>query len=105
MTNEPNTRLSGMKQDIQDTKTEFTLAALRGSMGEKFQNINSQLAYIKYDFTKNMEDIVNDSLSKVKDEIIEGLRAENLKPQQKVESLESRISKLETDCNKQDQYN
>ena len=52
-----------------------------------------------------MEDIVSDSLSRVKDAIVEGLRAENLKLQQKVESLESRISKLETDCNKQDQYN
>ena len=52
-----------------------------------------------------MEDIFNDSLSEVKDAIIEGLRAENLKLQQKVKSLESRISKLETDCNKQDQYN
>ena len=51
-----------------------------------------------------MEDIVSDSLSRVKDAIVEGLRAENLKLQQKVESLESRISKLETDCNKQDQY-
>ena len=72
-------------------------------MDEKFQNI-SQLVNIKYDLTKAMEDIVNDSLSKVKDAIIKGLRAENLKLQQKVESLESRISKLETDCNKQDQY-
>ena len=73
-------------------------------MDEKFQNIISQLVNIKYDLTKAMEDIVNDSLSKVKDAIIKGLRAENLKLQQKVESLESRISKLETDCNKQDQY-
>ena len=39
------------------------------------------------------------------DTIIEGLRTENLKLQQKVESLVSRISKLETNCNKQDQYN
>ena len=73
-------------------------------MDEKFQKIISQLVNIKYDLTKAMEDIVNDSLSKVKDAIIKGLRAENLKLQQKVESLESRISKLETDCNKQDQY-
>ena len=45
MSNEPNTRLSGMNQDIQDTRTEFTqiLTALRGSMDGKFQNINSQL--------------------------------------------------------------
>ena len=52
-----------------------------------------------------MKDIVNDSLPTIKDAITEGLKAENLKLQQKVESLESRISKLETDCNKQDQHN
>ena len=52
-----------------------------------------------------MEDLVNDSLPKVKDAIIEALRAENLKLQQKLASLNSRISKLKTDCNKQDQYN
>ena len=107
MSNEPNTRSSGMKQDIEDTRTEFTqsLAALRGSMDEKFQSINSQLVNIKYDLTKNVENIVNDILSKIKDAIIERRRAENLKLQQKVESLESRVSKLGTDCNKQDQYN
>ena len=52
-----------------------------------------------------MEDIVNHSLPKIKDAIIEGLKAENLKLQQKAESLESKISKLKTDCNKQHQYN
>ena len=52
-----------------------------------------------------MEDIVNESLSKVKDAIIEGLRAVNLKLQQKVEWLDCRISKFETDYDKQDQYN
>ena len=92
MSDEPNTRLSGMKQDIQDIKTKFTqsLAALCGSMDQKFENINSQLINMKCDLTKNMEDIVNDSLSRVC---------------QKVESLESRISELETDSNKQDQHN
>ena len=85
MSNEPNNRLIGMKQDLQDKRTEFTqsLAAIRGSMNEKFQNINWQLFNIKYDLTKTMEDIVNDSLSKVKDAIIKELRAENLKRQQK----------------------
>ena len=34
--------------------------------------------------------------------IIEGLTAANVKLQQKVESSESRISNLKTDCNKQD---
>ena len=74
MSNKSNTRLGGMKQDIQDTRIEFTqsLAALRGSMDKKFKNINSQLVNIKYDLTKKMEDIVNNSLSKVRDAIIEG---------------------------------
>ena len=48
-----------------------------------------------------MEDILNDSLSKV-NAIIEGLAAEDVKLQQKVESSKSRISNLKTDCNKQD---
>ena len=44
-------------------------------------------------------------MSKIKYATIERLRAENVKVQKKVESLESRISKLEADCHKQDQYN
>ena len=44
MSNEPNTRLSGMKQDIQNTRTGFTqsLAPSHGSIDQKFDNINSQ---------------------------------------------------------------
>ena len=57
-------------------------------MDQKCENINSQLINIKYNLTKNREDIVNNSLPKVKDSIIEGLRAENLKLQQKVELRE-----------------
>ena len=45
------------------------------------------------------------SLSKIKDSIIEALREENSLLHQKIEKLESRISVLETDLNKQDQYN
>ena len=46
-----------------------------------------------------------DSLFVVKDSIIEALKAENLKLQQKVEKLENRISELESDLNKKEQYN
>ena len=54
MSSEPNNRLSVMKQDIQDIRTEFTqsLAALCGSMDQRF---NSHLVNIKYYLTKNME--------------------------------------------------
>ena len=41
-----------------------------------------------------------DNLFVVKDSIIEALKAENLKLQQKVEKLENRISELEFDLNK-----
>ena len=96
MSSEPNTKFSGMQQDIQDTRTEFTQssAALRGLMDHKLEKINSQLVNIKYYLTKNMEDIVNDSLSKIKDAIIQGLRAVNLKLQQKVEASEIREKSL-----------
>lgn len=52
-----------------------------------------------------MEDIINDSLSKIKNSVTEALKEENLKLQQKAGSLVNRISELETDSNKQDQYN
>ena len=51
-----------------------------------------------------MEDIVNDSLSKVEDTIIEGLRADKFEASAK-SFLETTIYKLKTDCDKQDQYN
>ena len=62
----------------------------------------SQLIDIKDNLTKDVEDIVNDSLSKVEGAVIEGLKTENVKLHRNVESLESRISKLETNCNKED---
>ena len=46
--------------------------------------------------------IAADSLLEVKDSIIEALKAENLKLQQKVEKLEKIISELESDLNKKD---
>ena len=46
--------------------------------------------------------IAADSLLEVKDSIIEAVKAENLKLQQKVEKLEKRISELESDLNKKD---
>ena len=51
-----------------------------------------------------MHDIVAESLSKIKDIIIEALCAENLLLPQKIEKLESQILVLENDLNKQDQY-
>ena len=48
--------------------------------------------------------LVADSLLEVKDSVTEALKTENLKLQQKVETFENRISELESDLNKKDQY-
>ena len=43
MSNDPNTWMSGMEENIQDTETKFTQSsmALCASMNEKLQNIVS----------------------------------------------------------------
>ena len=46
-----------------------------------------------------------ESLSKIKDSIIEALYEEKSVVHQKIEKLESRISVLETDLKKHDQHN
>ena len=54
---------------------------------------------------ENLDDLVAEGLSKIKDSIIEALHEENLLFHQKIKKLKSRISVLQTDLNKQDQYN
>ena len=58
---------------------------------------------IKSGFKENLDDLVAESLSKIKDSITEELCEENSLLHQKIEKFESRISVLETDLNKQDQ--
>ena len=60
-------------------------------MDQKCENINSQLINIKYNLTKNREDIVNNSLPKVKDSIIEGLRGRKFEA-----SAKSRIKRADS---------
>ena len=108
MSDSHNTRLGSMKQNILDFKYEFTSSteALKSSIDENFNFVNEHFDNIKTDIKKNVPVIVADSFLEVKDSIIiEALQAENLKLQQKVEKLENRISELESDFNKKDQYN
>ena len=102
-----NTRLGGMKEDILVFKNEFTssIESLKSSNDEKFNLANEQFDNIRTDIKRNVAVIVADSLLEVKDSIIEALKAENLKFQQRVEKLENRISQVESDLNKKDQYN
>ena len=101
-----NTRNAGMKQEIYDMKNDFmkSLDSLKVDINDKFNNINDKLVTIKSGFKENFDDLLAESLSKIKDSITEALREENSLLHQKIEKLESRISVLETDLNKQNQY-
>ena len=54
MNSEPNTRLSGMKQDIQDMKNELTQYILGRSLwfNKNLKALIAQLINIKYDLKK-----------------------------------------------------
>ena len=82
-----------------------SLDSLKLDINDKLNNMNDKLVTIKSGFKENLDDLVAESLSKIKNSIIEALREENSLLYQKTEKLESRISVLETDLNKQDQYN
>ena len=94
-----STRSGGMKQDILDFENEFasSLESLKSSIDEKINFVYEHFDSITNNIEKNMVVIVADSLIEVKDAIIEALRAENMKHQQKVEKLENRIYYLESD--------
>ena len=101
-----NTRNAGMKQEISDMKNDFmkSLDSLKLDIIDKFNTINDKLMTIKSGFKENLDDLVAESISKITNSIIEALREENSLLHQKIEKLGSRISVLETDLNKQDQY-
>ena len=102
-----STRSGGMKQDILDFENEFasSLESLKSSIDEKINFVYEHFDSITNNIEKNMVVIVADSLIEVKDAIIEALRAENMKHQQKVEKLENRIYYLESGVYKQAHYN
>ena len=82
-----------MKQGISDIKNDFTksLDSLKRDISNKFNDINEKLVTIKSGFKENLDDLVAESLSKIKDTIIEVLREENSLLHQKIEKLESQI--------------
>ena len=102
-----NTRNAGMKQEVADMKNDFmkSLDNLKLDINDTFYNINDKLVTIKSGFKENLDDLVAESLSKIKDSVVEAFREENSLLHQKIEKLESRISVLEPNLNKQDQCN
>ena len=80
------TWLGGVKQEIQDLNGGFesSVNLSKFSINSKFNDINNQLKDIKKNFKKSVLDIVTESVSKVKDSIIEAQRKENFKLQMKL---------------------
>ena len=74
-------RLGGVKQEIQDLKSGFesSINQVKVSIDGKFSEINLQLKVIKESFASTVNDIVMESILKVKDSIIEALKKENIK--------------------------
>ena len=70
---------AGMKQEISDMKNDFIkwLDSLKLDINDKFNNNNDKLVTIKSGFKENLDDLVAESHSKIKDSIIEGLHKEN----------------------------
>ena len=74
-----NTKNAGMKQEVCDIKNDLlkSLDSLKFDINNKFNNINDQLVTIKSGFKENLNDLVAESFSKIKDFIIEALREKN----------------------------
>ena len=69
------TRNAGMKLEISDMKNNFmkSLDSLKLDINDKFNKINDKQVIIKSGFKENLDDLVAEGLSKIKDSIIEAL--------------------------------
>ena len=68
-----------MKQEISDMKNDFmkSLESFKLDINDKCNNINEKLVTIKSGFKENLDDLVTESLSKIKDFIMEALCEES----------------------------
>ena len=69
------TQLDGVKHEIQDLKSVFESSTnqVKVSIDGKFSEINLRLKDIKESFSSTVNDIVTESILKVKNSIIEAL--------------------------------
>ena len=69
------TQLDGVKHEIQDLKSVFesSINQIKVSIDGKFSKINLRLKDIKESFSSTVNDIVTESILKVKNSIIEAL--------------------------------
>ena len=105
-----NTRLEGMKQELQDLKKDInlSLADFKASIDKKFDVISNILNATEENFQRNVNDIItkelNESVMSIKDSIINALKEETFRLQQKIQHLENKLSDIEIAENKREQY-
>ena len=105
-----NTRLEGMKQELQDLKKDInlSLADFKASIDKKFDVTSNILNATEENFQRNVNDIItkelNESVMSIKDSIINALKEETFRLQQKVQHLENKLSDIEIAENKREQY-
>ena len=105
-----NTRLGGVKQELQDLKKDVNslLADFKASIDTKFDVISNRLNAIEENFQRHVNDIItkelNESVVSIKDSITDALKEENFRLQQKVQHLENKLSDIEIVEYKLEQY-
>ena len=77
---------------------------MKNSIDQKFSNINSRLDQTEGSIQKNITDLVNKSITNIKDSIIDALKEGNMKLKSRVEQLEDKILRMEIAKNNHDQY-
>ena len=91
-----NTRFVGIKQDIQDFKSDFNslLSSLKNRIQSKFENINTRLNQNESKLESNITEQVNESILSVKDSVsITAFRDGSKMLQAKVKILEKKSSR------------
>ena len=104
-----NPRFRSVKQELQDLKdVSSSLADFKASVDTKFDVISNRLNAIEENFQRHFNDIItkelNESVTSIKDSIIDALKEENFRLQQKVQHLEKKLSDIEIAENKLEQY-
>ena len=103
---EPNTRLSGVKQELFVFKSEFSSSfeKLKDIINVKFSDINARLDEIEKNVKNSVTEEVNESLMRIKNPIIDALKEENLKLHNEVKKLEEQLLEIDQKNNHLDQY-
>ena len=85
-----------------------SLANFKASIDTKFDVFNNRLNAIKENFQRYVNDIItkelNESVMGIKDSIIDALKEENFRLQQKVQHLENKLSYIEMAENRLEKY-